>query len=379
MQLIAEPSVVVHQGVVGEGPALYTRLLVGASAGRNAGRLFLTWERRLGVADPGGPTFPILCSTDAGRTWAEIASVADTAHGVGNRYQPMLFELPVAVAHLERGDLLLVGNAIPADGSFTSLVLYSSRDSGVSWHLESVIDTGGPARYDGTSDSDTTAIWEPDLQVVGGELHCYFADERRKGDGMLQTIVRRRTQDLRSWSEPELICGVANRYQRPGMFVGTGPLPAPGGGTRHLAVVEIVGPRDVPVQLLTSADGLDWGDPADLGRLLVARDGVSLSGTPNLAWHDGPSGPVVIATGRHSLRDGSAGNRGLVSTDLGVTWDSFELPAPATRHVLDDSSGYSQSLRWVDDSTLVQATTLRNGSGSHDVVVTRAHIVEEDA
>jgi hypothetical protein len=163
------------------------------------------------------------------------------------------------------------------------------------------------------------------------------------------------------------------------MFVATGPLPAPGGGTRHLAVIEVVGPRDVPIHLLESADGIDWGDPADLGRLLVARDGVSLSGTPNLAWHDGASGPVIIATGRHSLHNGEDGNRALVSTDLGVTWDSFELPTPARRQHRVEGSGYSQSVRWVDDSTLVQATTLRNGSGSHDVVVTRARILEADA
>lgn len=377
MRLVHEPPVVVRPGVVGEGPALYTRLLVGDPAGRNAGRTFLTWERRLAVADAGGPTFPVLRSEDAGRSWTEVASVADAAYGVGNRYQPTLFELPAPFAHLERGDLLLAGNAIPADGSFTSLVVYSSRDGGDSWDLESVVDTGGPAVYDWRSDSETTAIWEPDLQLVDGELHCYFADERRKGDGMLQTIVRRRTRDLRSWSEPELICGIGNRYQRPGMFVGTGPLPAPGGGTRHLAVIEVVGPRDVPIHLLESADGVDWGDPADLGRLLVARDGVSLSGTPNLAWHDSASGPVLIATGRHSLRDGREGNRALVSTDLGVSWDSFELPTPASRHLVGDGSGYSQSVRWTDDRTILQATTLRNGHGSHDVVVTRAQITED--
>ena len=377
MRLVAEDPVVVRPGVVGEGPALYTRLLVGDPGGRNAGRLLLTWERRLAVADTGGPTFPVLCSTDKGLTWSEISAVADAAHGVGNRYQPTLYELPEAFADLERGDLLLAGNAIPADGSFTSLVVYSSRDGGVSWELGSIVDTGGPAVYDWTSDSSTTAIWEPDLQLVDGELHCYFADERRKGDGMLQTIVRRATRDLRSWSEPDLICGIGNRYQRPGMFVGTGPLPAPGGGTRHLAVIEVVGPRDVPIHLLESADGVDWGDPADLGRLLVSRDGVSLSGTPNIAWHAGPSGPVVIATGRHSLRDGREGSCALVSSDLGVSWDSFELPTPAGRFVVGDGSGYSQSVRWADDRTIVQATTLRNGHGSHDVVVTRAHIEED--
>lgn len=377
MRLVPESPVVVRPGVVGEGPALYTRLLVGDPSGRNAGRVLLTWERRLAVDAAAGPTFPVLLSEDGGRSWTEIASVADAAHGVGNRYQPTLYELPAAFGHLRAGDLLLAGNAIPADGASTSLVLYSSADGGVTWALESVIDTGGPAVYDWRSDSTTTAIWEPDLQLVGGELHCYFADERRKGDGMLQTIVRRRTRDLRSWADTELVCGIGNRYQRPGMFVGTGPLPAPGGGTRHLAVIEVVGPRDVPIHLLSSTDGVDWGDPADLGRLLVARDGVSLSGTPNLTWHDGPSGPVVIATARHSLRDGVEGNRALASTDLGLTWDSFELPTPATRLIVGDGSGYSQSVRWLDDRTLLQATTLRNGHGSHDVVVTRAHIDQD--
>ena len=33
---------------------------MGDPAGRNAARLLLTWERRLSVADPGGPSFPIL-------------------------------------------------------------------------------------------------------------------------------------------------------------------------------------------------------------------------------------------------------------------------------------------------------------------------------
>ena len=84
---------------------------------------------------------------------------------------------------------------------------------------------------------------------------------------------------------------------------------------------------------------------------------------------------MIIATGRHSMRDGKEGNRALVSTDLGVTWDSFELPTRAKRRIRVEGSGYSQSVRWVDDRTLVQATTLRNGSGSHDVVVTRARIL----
>ena len=37
---------------------------------------------------------------------------------------------------------------------------------------------------------------------------------------------------------------------------------------------------------------------------------------------------------RNSLRDGREGNRALVSTDLGLTWDSFELPPPASRLIV---------------------------------------------
>lgn len=369
MQLSVLSSTTVHRGAVGEAGSLYTRLMAGRSTGPNSGALFLTWERRLGVTDPSGPTFPILRSDDGGRTWSEIASVADAAHGAGNRYQPMIYELPDDVAHLRRGDLLLAGNAIPADGSFTSLVLYSSRDSGFTWQLESVIDHGGPAQYDPGSEATTSAVWEPDLHLVDGRLYCYLADERRKSDGMLQVISRRSSDDLRTWSDTELICGVPDRRNRPGMFVGTEPLPDGG----RLAVIEVVGPPDVPVHLLSSPDGVSWGDPAALGRRLVAEDGVAPSGTPNIAWHRYGDGTIaIIVTGRCSVREGVPGNRALISTDLGTSWNSFELPTPAARSTTCDGSGYSQSIRWNSAGELVHATTVRNRHGSHDVVVTIA-------
>ncbi|GAA3878256.1 sialidase family protein [Tessaracoccus defluvii] len=365
-------ATVVHRGSVGESGSMYTRLLSGRAGGPLEGVMLLTWERRLGVADSAGPTFPIYRSEDGGETWEEIAAVPDLARHAGNRYQPTLYELPCDVAHLKRGDVLLAGNAIPRDGAFTCLVLYSSADGGYTWNLESVIDEGGPSVYDNSSDSVTTAIWEPDLDVVDGKLLCYFADERTKPDRMLQSIRRRTSTDLRTWSDLELVSGVANSYHRPGMFVGTGALPD---GSRR-AVIEVVGPHDVPVYLLESQPGEDWGDPGDLGRQLVADDGVSLSGTPTIGWHALPDGRVVlVALGRHSMRDGREGNRGLVSLDLGDSWSSFELPTPADRRIHGDASGYSQTIRWNQDGHLVQATSVRNAIGSHDVVVTRALMV----
>ncbi|WP_129339382.1 sialidase family protein [Cellulomonas endophytica] len=361
----------VHRGSVGEAGSMYTRLLATDPDGPNAGALLLTWELRLGVARPGGPAFPVRRSDDGGRTWREVARVVDPL-GRGNRYQPVLYELPGDLAHLRAGDLLLAGNAIPADGSTTTLVLHSSRDGGATWRFEAVVDEGGPATYDPSRASTTTSVWEPDLLLLDGVLHVLYADEREKARGMLQTISRRRTEDLRTWTPRETVVGVPNRWTRPGMFVATGPLPD---GT-YRAVVEVVGPHEVPIHLRTSVDGVDWGDPADLGPQLVAVDGVSLSGTPNLAWcPDGRGGATLVATARHSWADGREANHALVSDDGGATWRSMELPVAAVRRVHGDSSGYSQSVRWNAAGELVQATTVRNAVGSHDVVVA---VVEGD-
>lgn len=353
-------TAVVHKGSVGEAGAMYTRLLAGRSEGPLAGVMFLTFERRLGVIDPGGPSFPVLRSEDGGATWTEVSSVRDVIKCAGNRYQPMLYELPMALGHLNRGDLLLTGNAIPADGSFTCLALYSSTDGGYKWDFESVIDEGGPAIYDPSADSTTTAVWEPDLHLIDGELFCYFADERLKHNGILQAIRRRRSRDLRNWSDVQLIKGVPDRFHRPGMFVGTGEMP----DGKYRGVVEIVGPSDVPIHLLESTDGRSWGPANDLGTPLVSGDGVSLSGTPTISWRQLPGGRVIIlALGRHSLRDGVEGNQALWSEDLGATWSAFDLPTAASRSIHCDLSGYSQSVAWNERGELVQATTLRNDVG----------------
>ncbi len=355
----------VHSGSVGEAGAMYSRLLVTDPDGPHRGALLLTCELRLGVADPGGPVFPVWRSDDGGRTWREHARVVDEL-GRGNRYQPVIYELPADVAHLRRGDLLLAGNAIPADGSSTTIVLYSSRDGGATWAFESIVDSGGPAVYDPSRTSTTTSIWEPELILVDGVLAVYFADEREKHRDMLQVISRRTTTDLRSWTDVATVVGIGERYRRPGMFVATGPLP----DGSYRAVVEIVGPHEVPIHWRSSPDGVDWGDPGDLGPMLVSTEGVVLSGTPNLAWcPDGAGGATLVATARHSWLDGTEANHALVSDDLGATWHAMELPVAAVRHVHGDASGYSQAVRWNADGELVQATTVRNAAGSHDVVV----------
>jgi hypothetical protein len=356
--------------MAGENGPLYTRLLATSPDGRHRGMLLLTAEvyRDVGTA---GPVFPVYRSLDGGHAWDLVGQVADTRYGVGNRYQPSLYELPRPFAGLDAGTLLLAGSSIPTDMSSTRLVLYASTDGGASWTFLSDIDAGGPAEYDWRDTAETTAIWEPCLDLIGDQLVCHYADERYKADRMLQVLVHRTTRDLREWSGPVLDFGVPDRRTRPGMFVTAGRMP----DGLYRAVIEIVGPREVPIHLVASADGLDWGPPSDIGTRLVAVDGTALSGTPNIHWRTTDDGrTVVIATGRHAVDvDGVETNKALVNFTGGTgSWYAFELPTPAERRIDGDASGYSQSVLWNAAGQLVQATTVRNEVGSHDIVVTVA-------
>lgn len=363
-------TTVVRAGAPSGPVAAYTRLLATAVDGPHAGDLFLTAELRRDGGE-GRAIFPVYRSGDGGRSWNLIAEVADDRHGEGNRYQPVLFELPAAWAGLDRGTLLLAGNAIPPGLESTRIVIYASGDGGRSWRHLCDVDRAGPAEYDWRPTATTTAVWEPSLDLIDDRLVCYYADERRKAEGMLQVIVHRTAQTPDEWSEPVLDLGVADRFTRPGMFVPTGRMPD---GSRR-GVFEVVGPERIPVRLVASADGTDWGDPADLGLLLEASDGTTLAGTPNIAWRvDARGRTVVIVTGRVSLdREGGVTNRALVNLAGGTgEWRSFELPTPAVRMLADDESGYSHSLLWNADGRLVHATTVHAEGGVLDLVVTVA-------
>lgn len=363
-------STVVRAGVPGEEGAIYTRLLATDPSGPHRGALLLTAEIRDERA-PDGPAFPVYRSEDGGLSWTLIAEVADDHHGAGNRYQPVLYELPDAWSGLPAGTLLLAGNSIPPDLSSTRIVISASVDSGRTWRYLCDVDGGGPAEYDWRPTADTSAIWEPSLDLIGDRLVCYYADERRKGDRMLQVLVHRVAEAPDAWSEPVLDFGVADAHTRPGMFVATGRMPD---GLRR-GVFEVVGPPGVPVHLAASPDGLDWGEPGDLGQRMEATDGTTLAGTPNVSWRVDERGrTLVVVTGRLSLdRGGTATNRALVSLTGGTgPWQSFELPTPAVRTLEDDTSGYSQSLVWNSTGQLVHATTVRAPVGGHDIVVTVA-------
>lgn len=365
-----EGTVVILVGEPGETGPIYTRLLATSPRGPHRGTLFLTAEVYRDVGST-GPVFPIWRSSDDGRNWEHVSDVRDEHFGFGNRYQPTLYELPREFAGLPAGTLLLAGSAIPPDMSETHLVLYSSIDGGATWSFVSEIDAGGAAVYDPAADAITTAIWEPDLSLVGNELVCAYADERYKEGSMLQTLVHRSSGNLIDWSDRVLDFGVPDSFTRPGMFVSTGELPD---GT-YRAVFELVGPPNVPVHFASSPDGEDWGSPESIGVSLISDSGTTLAGSPNLAWRSTSDDRVeILVTGRLSLeRDGSPSNSALFNADGGSdVWQSVPLPVQSARELDGENSGYSQSLVWTDDGSIVQATTVRNQRGSHDIVVARA-------
>ena len=66
-------------------------------------------------------------------------------NGWGLRYQPFLYELPRPFAGLPRGAVLCAGNSIPDDLSQTKIDVYASTDHGRTWRFLSSVARGGRA------------------------------------------------------------------------------------------------------------------------------------------------------------------------------------------------------------------------------------------
>lgn len=117
--------------------------------------LLATWENY--SPEPPLVYFPIYRSMDAGASWTEIGRVEDTVNGWGMRYQPFLYELPIAVGRFAAGTLLLAGNSIPTDLSKSKIDVYASEDGGATWEFVSSVAEGGEAR----PNNGLTPVWEP--------------------------------------------------------------------------------------------------------------------------------------------------------------------------------------------------------------------------
>jgi hypothetical protein len=352
----------------------YTRVITLHHNGSANGTMLATFEDNITATTA---YFPIYKSTNNGATWSFVTNVADTHYGYGNRQEPSLYELPEAVGTLPEGTVLLAGNVEPQNQSSTNLVLYDSTNAGTTWSYRSTIDTGGPAVYDPSSTSTTTAIWEPELMVdATGRLVVFYSDEREKTftsggapepTSILQAIGERISTDGgATWGSESNVVAVPDDNDRPGMFSVT---LLPNGS--YFAVYEVVGLTNVPIYSRTSTDGDSWGTASNLGTEVVASTGATLFGAPHVTWAPtgGADGTLFVNALRLEASDGEYKSDFLTNANLGS--GSWALtPAPVdVGGAITDFAGYSASSAVsLDGNLLVQVTSIPNSAGEHDVV-----------
>ncbi|KAI7264323.1 hypothetical protein KC345_g8861 [Hortaea werneckii] len=159
-------------------------------------------------------SWPIYRSTDGGATYSPLSRVEDTAHGVGNWYQPNLYALPEAFGDFPAGTILITGATTPRDLSEAWITVYASRDQGLTWEFVSDIVYGpGPE----TIRNGDKAVWEPFFLTYQGKLVCYYSTQVDPDHA--QKLVIKTTSDLRTWSEEVEVVAEPEYGARPGMAV----------------------------------------------------------------------------------------------------------------------------------------------------------------
>lgn len=110
---------------------IYARVIRLAHAGTENGRLLATFEH---AYEDGSPGSFIKRSDDDGVRWSTLATVEDPltgpGHPVSRMWQPYLFEFPRELGGYPAGTLMLVGNMVPIDGSFTQLTATLTPSAG---------------------------------------------------------------------------------------------------------------------------------------------------------------------------------------------------------------------------------------------------------
>jgi len=116
--------------------ALYARAMQASN-----GKMYATFEQyTTGVA-----SFPIFESLDSGKTWTQVGAVKDTHKNWGMRWEPFLYQLPQAIGGMAEGTLLCAGLDLPYDRSSCEIDLYKSTDAGRTWTYVSTVAVGTQA------------------------------------------------------------------------------------------------------------------------------------------------------------------------------------------------------------------------------------------
>ncbi|KAI0411505.1 Sialidase [Xylaria grammica] len=286
------------------------RVLYPRAVQLESGAFIATWENY--SPEPPKVYFPIYKSTDEGASWTQISKVEDTVNGWGLRYQPFLYQLPVAIGSYPAGTLLVAGNSIPTDLSQTKIDIYASKDDGVTWSFVSSVASGGVAQ----PVNGETPVWEPLLMVYNGELVCYYSDQRDSTYG--QKLAHQTTTDLKTWSSiVDDVHDTSSYAARPGMPAIT-KLP----NNNYIFAYEACGSDGCRVHYRLTSDPLDVLSAPSY--TLKSTAGSTTTSSPFVVWSS-----VGGANGTIILSGGSASNI-FVNQNLGDpnSWVEHTTPQP---------------------------------------------------
>jgi hypothetical protein len=318
------------------------------------GRMLMVFER------DGMAGIPLYESVDGGAHWRWLSNITDQAHGKDPRWQlrwqPHLSELARASADLPAGTLLLGANATGNDAQgrlvAEDLQLYASTDGGRNWRYRGSIVKGGG----NPSDKDNHGVWEPNLhRLDDGRLVAYYSSEAHKEAGYNQLLAHKVSADGgRTWGEEKVDVAIAGGVERPGMAV-VDRLPD---GHYVMTYEDIDGPNNGQVYLKTSADGLDFGDPADRGTPVRTVAGAWPAASPIVRWLPWRNGGGVIAVvAERAGGDGDPSGRSLYWNNDGGRGPWWEAEAPVRKLTGNIHAGWTQALLPMPGDRLWHATT----------------------
>ncbi|MFF0147238.1 hypothetical protein ATK36_2748 [Amycolatopsis sulphurea] len=294
--------------------------------------------------DDSGKFTPILESTDEGASFHKIGEVRDPDARSG-QCCGTLYELPQRVGALKAGTLLWAASYRQDAGPQRriGIKVWASRDGGHRWSF--LAEAARSHNHDG--------IWEPEFVVdAGGTLWLHYADETQAPQ-YAQVLNRVASTDGVHWGTKQLTMAIPPDRVRPGMPI-IRRLP----DGRYWFGYEICnyGDRYCDPYYKISADGANWGDPADPGTRVVTANGNYFQHAQTLTlFPGGPNGVRLVMVGQiytNAFGKPQPGNGQtlLVNDDLGEgTWYPMPGPILITGIYNNFCPNYSSTLLPVDD------------------------------
>ncbi len=237
----------------------------------------------------GGLQLQISESTDNGKQWQVLSTIADHGRDLDN----------AQFIQLKDGSVLVSCRSVRWQESYR-LPVYKSTDDGKNWHLLSTIDAneGKPGEL-GHPDK---GIYEPHFYMLAdGTLSVMYANEKHVTEtpSYSQVISQKFSTDGgKTWSTEKWVAYEESHNQsRPGMPVWTRMK-----NKDYIVVYEVCGPEKCGIYYKVSKDGVNW--PVGLGNPVKDQSGA----------------PYILSLSNGNLLVTSNSSHVSVSEDYGLHW-----------------------------------------------------------